>query len=119
MTTRPLPFPELAGHQRIAFQRLADLSPTDAGRGLIVEEVDLEALVRDDPRFTAVAVRAELGLQVECHLGRPSVFLFTASGPLSIARGPDAAMGTDRFTSGQRKYKFRSAPTNSSQSAFS
>lgn len=98
MTTRPLPFPELAGHLRIASQRLADLSPTDAGRGLIVEEVDLEALVRDDPRFTAVPVRAELGLQVECHLGRPSVFLFSAPGPLSIARGPDAALSDHQGT---------------------
>lgn len=92
MTERRFPFPELAGYQQVASQRLADLSPTDTGRGLIVEAVDLEALVRDDPRFTAVAVRAELGLQVECHLGRPSVFLFSAPEPLSIARGPDVAL---------------------------
>jgi hypothetical protein len=92
MTVRRFPFPELAGHQQIASQQLADLSPIDAGRGLIVEAVDLEALVRDDPRFTAIAVRSELGLQVECHLGRPSVFLFSAPGGLSIARGPEVAL---------------------------
>lgn len=92
MTVLPVPFPELAGLQRVASQQLPDLSPVDAGRGLIVDAIDLDALVREDPRFTAVAVRAELDLQVECHLGRPSVFLFSAPEPLSIARGPEVAL---------------------------
>lgn len=91
-TRRSLPFPELAGHVAVASESVADRSPTDAGRGLIVEDLDLEALVRDDPRLERVAVRAELGVAVEEHLGRPSVFVLSAPVPLSIVRGPEGAL---------------------------
>lgn len=92
MTEHLVPFPELAGHVPAVTEHIPDLSPVDAGRGLTAELFDLEELVRDDLRLEAVAVRAGLGLQVERHLGHPSVFVLSTVAQLSISRGSEVAL---------------------------